>query len=70
MIFMLQQPPVPDDGDTGIDTSPSSGPPVPGNGDTDIDNLIIDNYLIYGVIIAIVIGFIAINKLHKSYSKI
>ena len=44
------------------------GPPPPGDdGSTDIDELLIDNYLIYGTIIAVVIAIITIYKLRKSY---
>ena len=42
-------------------------PPVPGDGDTDIDELPVDNYLIYGVIMAVLIALVAIRKFRKSY---
>ena len=46
------------------------GPPTPGNGDTPIDKLSIDDYLTYGIIMAVVIAFVIIYKLDKSYLKI
>ena len=46
-----------------------NGPPVPGDGDTAIDELPVDDYLYIGIIMAIVIGFIAIYEMRKSYQK-
>ena len=47
------------------------GPTLPGdgNGNTDIDDLPIDDYLSTGVIIAIIIGFLAIFKMRKIHWK-
>ena len=46
------------------------GPSLPGGpdgGNTDIDAASIDNFIIYGIIIAVVIALVTIHKLNKSY---